>query len=60
MGTWALRLLRQYWYRLVIVEISSDYYRKTFKWYRGFTQGYPLSPTIFNVLVNTVLHHWVT
>ena len=60
MVTWALRLLRQYWYRLMIVERSSDYYRKPFKWYRGFTQGYPLSPTIFNVLVNTVLHHWVT
>ena len=24
------------------------------------TQGDPLSPTIFNVVVNAVVHHWVT
>ena len=23
-------------------------------------QGYPLSPTIFNVVVDTVVHNWVT
>ena len=27
---------------------------------RGVTQGDPLSPTIFNVVVDTVVSHWVT
>ena len=26
---------------------------------RGVTQGKPLSPTIFNVVVNAVVRHWV-
>ena len=27
---------------------------------RGVTQGNPLSPTIFNVMVDAVVRHWVT
>ena len=27
---------------------------------RGVTQGNPLSPTIFNVVVDVVVCHWVT
>ena len=27
---------------------------------RGVTQGDPLSPTIFNVVVDAVVFHWVT
>ena len=27
---------------------------------KGVTQGNPLSPTIFNVVVDAVVHHWVT
>ena len=26
---------------------------------RGVTQGDPLSPTIFNVVVDAVVHHWL-
>ena len=31
----------------------------SFKGYRSVTQGYPLSPTIFNMLVDSVIRHWV-
>ena len=31
-----------------------------FKGERGVIQGDPLSPTIFNVVVDVVVRHWVT
>ena len=43
-----------------ILNIMYLYFRTPFKGYHGVTQGVPLSPTIFNVLVDTVLWHWVT
>ena len=36
------------------------YFRRLFKGYRGVTQVNPLSPTIFNVVVDAVISHWVT
>ena len=35
------------------------YYGKAFKGARGVTQGDPLSPTIFNVVVDVVVRHWL-
>ena len=35
------------------------YYRAAFNGERGVTQGDPLSPTIFNVVVDAVVRHWL-
>ena len=43
-----------------MVERAGVYYGTGFKGARGVTQGDPLSPTIFNVVVDTVVSHWVT
>ena len=39
---------------------QKGYYGNRFKGARGVTQGDPLSPTIFNVVVDAVVCHWVT
>ena len=39
---------------------GGGYYGEAFKGVRGVTQGDPLSPTIFNVVVDVVVRHWVT
>ena len=38
---------------------AGGYYRTAFKGARGVTQGDPLSPTIFNVVVDVVVRHWL-
>ena len=43
-----------------MVARAGGYYGKAFKGERGVTQGHPLSPTIFNVVVDAVFRHWVT
>ena len=35
------------------------YYGTLFKGERGVMQGEPLSPTIFNLVMDTVVGHWV-
>ena len=44
----------------MIVASERGYYGKEFKGARGVTQGYPLSPTIFKVVVDAVVRQWVT
>ena len=43
-----------------MVAKSGGYFGHTLKGYRGVMQGYPLSHTIFNVVVDSVICHWVT
>ena len=43
-----------------MVARSGVYHETAFKGERGVTQGDPLSPTIFNVVVDAVVRHWVT
>ena len=43
-----------------MVVKAGGYFGPPFKEYRGVTQGDPLSPKIFNVVVDAVIRHWVT
>ena len=43
-----------------MVARAGGYYGTAFKGGLGVTKGDPLSPTIFNVVVDTVVCHWVT
>ena len=44
----------------MMVTRAGGYYGAAFKGERGVTQGDLLSPTIFNVVVDAVVCHWVT
>ena len=59
-GVRVRRMLREYWDRTTMVARAGGYYGKGFKGGRGVTQGDPLSPTIFNVVVDAVVRHWLT
>ena len=59
-GSRARILLMEYWGKMTMLAQAGGYYGDTFKGARGVTQGDPLSPTIFNVVVDAVLCHWVT
>ena len=52
-------LLTNYWRRLNMVARAGGYYGTAFGGERGVTQGDPLSSTIFNVVVDAVVRHWV-
>ena len=54
------RLIQTYWRRLTMVARAGGYHGMAFQGERGVTQGDPLSPTIFNVVVDAVVRHWVT
>ena len=45
--------------RDLVAARAGGYYREAFKGARGVTQGDPLSPTIFNVVVDAVVRHWL-
>ena len=53
------RFLTTYSLRLAMVARAGGYYGKAFKGERGVAQGDLLSPTIFNVVVDAVVRHWV-
>ena len=59
-GPRTVRIFRMYWDGLTMLAKAGRYFGHQFKGYRGVTQGKPLSPTIFNVVVDAVIYHWLT
>ena len=53
------RILWEYWEWLQMVVGAGGYHGTEFQRFRGMTQGDPLYPTIFNVVVDAVFQHWV-
>ena len=53
-GPLALCILWRYWDHLTMVARAGAYFGSSFKGQCGVTQGYPLSPTFFNVVVDAV------
>ena len=43
-----------------MVDRAGGYYRASFQGFQGVTQGDLLSPTIFNVVLDTVVRQWVS
>ena len=43
-----------------MVAKAGGYYVTPFKGYHGVTEGYPLSPMIFNIVMDSVMRHWIT
>ena len=42
-----------------MIARAGGYYGNSFKIFRGVTQGDPLSPTIFNMVVDSVVWLWL-
>ena len=43
-----------------MVAKAGGYFRHPFKGYQGVTQGDPMYPTTFNLVVDALIRHWVT
>ena len=60
-GPLILQLLQTYCTRLRVVAKTDGYFALPFQGYRGATQGEPPPPpTVFNVVVDAVIRHWMT
>ena len=55
LGTKLQILLQRFWDEQDIFPKSRRFYRRTFGMYRGVTQGLPVSPTVFNVVLESVV-----
>ena len=58
-GPRARTLLQIYWRRLKMVTRAVGYYGTAFRGECGVTQGHPLSPILFYVVVDAVVQQWV-
>ena len=58
-GEKVLRLIASFWRDAELVCRASGYCGRPFRDRRGVTQGGPLSPTIFNLIVDAIVLEWV-
>ena len=58
-GEKALCLIARFWQQSVMVCQAGGRYGRPFRARRGVTQGGPLSPTIFNLMVDAVVREWL-
>ena len=58
-GPKTIRILKTFWDKADLVCQASGYYGRIFKAWRGATQGGPLSPTIFNLMVDAIEREWM-
>jgi hypothetical protein len=55
MGPNLIRILRNFWENLQVVPRQSGFYGHPIPSRRGVTQGDPLSPTIFNIVIDAIV-----
>ena len=55
----AIRLINAFCEQEVLVCKAAGFYSRIFRATRGVTQGGPLSPTIFNLMVDAIVREWV-
>ena len=55
-----LELIRTFWDEQQLVCRAARRYGEPFKAFRGVTQGGPLSPKIFNIMVDAVVREWIS
>ena len=60
MGPMKIRILWTYWARLHMAANVGGHYGPAFQSQRGVTQGDLFSHTIFNVVVDAIIRHWLT
>ena len=58
-GPKTIRLLKNFWDNAELVCRASGVFGKPFKAYRGMTQGGPVSPRIFNIMVDAIVREWL-
>ena len=58
-GEKALRLIARFWKGAQLVCRAGGSYGRKFSAYRGVPQGGPLSPRIFNLMVDAVVREWL-
>ena len=54
-----MRLIRTFWDEQKLVCRAAKRYGEPFKASRGVTQGGPLSPKIFNIMVDAIVRKWI-
>ena len=59
-GPRTIQLFWTYCGRLTMVARAEGYFGLPSKGYHGVTQVDPLYPMLFNVVMESVIHHWVT